>query len=257
MHVVFLDEFGHIGPFVARSHPNYKTSPVFGMAGFMIDSENVRDLSTWFHKLKASVFANEIEQSGIHQAHWEKKGNQLFTHSKAYKTKRLGFALINQIKAHGGKIIYQGLEKYETPEDSNGPGLYKAVLSSTIRAVERRFAPDKETYAIILDQHNDRDKLLVSAQQTMYSRDHGAYWLMEPPYQVESHMYPSVQMADWIAAIVGSLWNFKTKPEQFPDEEWAAKYFEARIDSASTHSSVRRIPVRQPHLRLEAKAKPA
>ena len=214
----------------------------------MVDSENVRDLSTWFHKLKCDVFADEIEESGKHAGHWEKKGNQTFTPRKIYKTKRLGFALINNIKAAGGKIIYSGIEKYASPETSNGPGLYKAVLSRTIRAIEKRFAPDKETYAIILDQHNDRAKLLVSAQQTMYSREDGAYWLMEPPYQVESHMYPSVQMADWIAAIVGSLWNFKVSPEQFADDKWAVKYFEARINSAITHSSLKRARTNQPSL---------
>lgn len=208
----------------------------------MIDSERVRELSTWFHKLKCDVFAAEIEESGSHASHWEKKGNQIFTHSKVYKYKRLGFSLINSIKASGGKIIYQGLEKYAAPEKSNGPAMYKNVLSRTIRAVEKRFAPDQETYAMILDQHNDRTRLLVGAQQTMYSREDGARWLMEPPYQVESHMYPSVQMADWIASIVGSMWNFKTRPDQFPDEEWAVDYFEDRINSAITHSSLRRTP---------------
>lgn len=251
MHVVFLDEFGHIGPFISRSHPNFKTSPVFGMAGFMIDSEHVRELSTWFHKLKCDVFAAEIEESGSHPAHWEKKGNQIFTHSKVYRYKRLGFALINNIKANGGKIIYQGIEKHASPEKSSGPGMYKSILSRTIRSIEKRFAPEKETYAIILDQHNDRAKLLVGAQQTMYSKIDGAHWLMEPPYQVESHMYPSVQMADWISSIVGSMWNYKTRPEQFPDEEWAEKYFEDRLNSAVTHSSLRRISAGEPELPFE------
>lgn len=50
MHIVFLDEFGHIGPFVSRNHERYRTSPVFGMAGFMLDSSKVRELSTWYHQ---------------------------------------------------------------------------------------------------------------------------------------------------------------------------------------------------------------
>lgn len=253
MHVAFLDEFGHIGPFVSRTHAQYKTSPVFGMAGFVIDSENVRELSTWFHKLKCDVFKDEIDESRKHPGHWEKKGNQLFTHNRVYRTKRLGFALINQIKANGGKVLYQGIEKYASPEQSNGPGLYKTVLSRTIRAVEKRCQSEHEKYAIIVDQHNDRAKLMVSAQQTMYSREDGAYGLMEPPYQVESHLYPSVQMADWIASIVGSLWNYKTRPDQFSDEAWAEKYFEVRLNSAITHSSVQRRNIRQTRLGLNPK----
>ena len=30
----YLDEFGHIGPYVNREHPRYNDSPVFGLAGF-------------------------------------------------------------------------------------------------------------------------------------------------------------------------------------------------------------------------------
>lgn len=251
MHIVFLDEFGHIGPFVSRNHERYRTSHVFGMAGFMLDSSKVRELSTWYHQLKCNVFADEIEEAGKHPGQWEKKGNQVFTKSRIYRTKRLGFNLINQIKASGGKVVYQGLEKYSEPKKANGPGLYKAVLSNTIRAVDKRFQAENEKYAIIMDQHNDRAQLMVSAQQTMYSKTNGAFGLMEPPYQVESHLYPSVQMADWIASIVGSLWRYKTRPEDFADEQWAEKYFETRINAAATHSTVRRNQKRDPMLNFK------
>lgn len=238
LHVVFLDEFGHIGPFISRTDEKYKTSPVFGMAGFMVDSRNVRELSNWFHKLKCEKFSSEIEESGTHPGQWEKKGNQLFTPAKIYKSKRLGFVLINKIKSAGGKIIYQGIEKYELPDKSNASGMYKTVLNRTIRSIESRFSSENEHYAIILDQHNDRSKFIIGAMKTMFSRDDGAYGLIEPPYQVESHLYPSVQMADWISSIVGSLWNYKLLPDQFPEDVWAEKYFETRINSAITHSSV-------------------
>ena len=35
----YLDEFGHIGPYVARQHPSYKESPVFGLAGFVLPAK--------------------------------------------------------------------------------------------------------------------------------------------------------------------------------------------------------------------------
>lgn len=30
-YIAYLDEFGHIGPFVARNEPKYQESPVFGL----------------------------------------------------------------------------------------------------------------------------------------------------------------------------------------------------------------------------------
>ena len=32
----YLDEFGHIGPYISRTDPRYNDSPVFGLAGFVL-----------------------------------------------------------------------------------------------------------------------------------------------------------------------------------------------------------------------------
>ena len=44
----YLDEFGHIGPYVSRQDPRHNDSPVFGLAGFVLPSEQVRGFGTWF-----------------------------------------------------------------------------------------------------------------------------------------------------------------------------------------------------------------
>ncbi|PKD78280.1 DUF3800 domain-containing protein, partial [Escherichia coli] len=38
-YVVYLDEFGHVGPFLSRDHAQYKTSPVFGFGGFLLPAD--------------------------------------------------------------------------------------------------------------------------------------------------------------------------------------------------------------------------
>ncbi|MXY18976.1 MAG: DUF3800 domain-containing protein, partial [Synechococcus sp. SB0664_bin_36] len=35
----YLDEFGHIGPYVSREDPKYHQSPVFGLAGLVLSSK--------------------------------------------------------------------------------------------------------------------------------------------------------------------------------------------------------------------------
>lgn len=73
MRIVFLDEFGHIGPFISRSHPKHKTSPVFGLSGFIMPDHQVRAFSTWFFKLKQAAFADDIANSSRHPSAWEKR----------------------------------------------------------------------------------------------------------------------------------------------------------------------------------------
>ena len=70
----YLDEFGHIGPYVSRGDPRYKESPVFGLAGFVLPAEAVRGFGTWFFQRKCELLAFEIARSGEHPALWEKKG---------------------------------------------------------------------------------------------------------------------------------------------------------------------------------------
>jgi hypothetical protein len=53
-YVAYLDEFGHIGPYVSRQHSKYNDSPVFGLGGFLIPVEEVREFAIYFYKLKCS-----------------------------------------------------------------------------------------------------------------------------------------------------------------------------------------------------------
>ena len=70
----YLDEFGHVGPYVARTDPKYRESPVFGLAGFVLPADEVRGFGTWFYQRKCELLAFEIARSGKHPALWEKKG---------------------------------------------------------------------------------------------------------------------------------------------------------------------------------------
>lgn len=238
MHFVFLDEFGHIGPFVARSHSKYNTSPVFGVAGFFLHERHVREFATWFYNYKNDIYREDIRKSSKHPTTWEKKGNEIFTSGRSYKTKRIGYTLINRIIRVDGGIFYHGIEKHAVPEKSNPTGLYYTVLKNAIRGLERCFANKAQSFLVILDEHQSRVQLLESAIKTMFASEYPARHLLEPPYQVESHMYQTIQAADWIAAIVGPLLTFRAASKQFADREWAEKYFGKRIDTSATNSKV-------------------
>jgi hypothetical protein len=77
--VAYLDEFGHIGPFIGRNEPKYNESPAFGLGGYIIPLEQVRDFGSWFFRRKSELLAWEIQRSGLHPAHFEKKGSALYT----------------------------------------------------------------------------------------------------------------------------------------------------------------------------------
>ena len=241
MLIAFMDEFGHAGPFVSRTDKRFNHSPVFGLAGYVLPHNQVRHFATFFLKLKSQMLATELRAYHDHPATWEKKGTQLISskNMKQYRNLREGlFRLISEIIRCKGKVIYYGRQKYQSPDASNSSGLYTTVLSHTIRSIDNHCCKLNAQFMMILDQHSDRLKLLESATKTMFGANAPARCLIEPPFQVESHLYQTIQAADWIATIVGRLMALNVEPNQYADWEWAERYFGQRLRSASTNSTL-------------------
>ena len=63
-YIVYLDEFGHIGPYVSSTHPKHNTHPAFGLGGFVLPINAVRPFSSFFFELKLNLFENfDIKQA--------------------------------------------------------------------------------------------------------------------------------------------------------------------------------------------------
>lgn len=248
MRLVFLDEFGHIGPFVSKDHPKYKTSPVCGLSGLILPEERVRHFSTWFYQLKHTLFPAEIADSSRHESAWEKKGNEIFTAGHIYKAKKRLYSVMNEIRSCGGILFYHGIEKYEVPDTSNPIGLYATVLVHALHALNDYCEADlHENFIVVLDEHNSRLALLENAMRAMYGKDDPVRRLIQPPFQAESHLYQTVQAADWLSSVIGALWAYRAQPGQFTDAIWAEKYFAARIADAVTHNSSVKLVGRPQH----------
>ena len=76
MFVLYLDEFGHPGPFDASDSRHYHHS-LFGFTGIAIEGLDWRDLDRSFLRLKAAYYRCEIQRDqtlhGIRPERWEPK----------------------------------------------------------------------------------------------------------------------------------------------------------------------------------------
>ena len=118
-YIAYLDEFGHVGPYVARSDTRHNDSPVFGLAGFVMPADEVRGFGTWFFQRKCELLDFEILRSGEHPAVWEKKGSSLYTVRNVERYPELRKTtnrLLNKIAALGGRVFYAGIRKTAEPE---------------------------------------------------------------------------------------------------------------------------------------------
>ncbi len=244
MYVVYLDEFGHIGPYISRTSGKFSESPVFGLAGLVLPADQVRSFSTWFYQRKCQLLEFEIKRSREHPATWEKKGSSLYTLKNIEKYRELRVftnRFLKRIAGCGGQVIYVGLHKQVEVMDHKPLRLYLAVLKEMIKRLNALCEHDQEKsdFLIVMDQHQERESLLTEASRAMFDKANPKRRLIEPPFQVESHRYQTVQAADWICGLIGRLGPYWVSPTEYADSSAVENYFGPRIRQVSIGSGIR------------------
>lgn len=260
MYIVYLDEFGHIGPYISKTDPRHNNHPVFGLAGFAIPAHNARKLSSYFFNMKKNFFAKKIMDSGKKCYEFEEKSsnflrNNQFNGSSKIKKEKTNIInrLLRKISALDGFIIYVGIEKYLSPDEFRAKGLYKQVVKELIKRIDEEMNEKSKSFLLVMDQQSDlakkspvndmRREIVRQASMTMFGEDKKLN-LVEPPIQVESHLYPNVQIADWICGLIGKISFYdhdKSCEKSRQKVEVFKKLFEGRIKVASKRSGIRKM----------------
>ena len=174
----YLDEFGHIGPYVSRADPRYKESPVFGLAGFVLPAAEVRGFGTWFFQRKCEMLEFEITRSGEHPAVWEKKGASLFTVinvTRYRELRKFTNRLFNKIEKLGGFVFYVGIRKTTAPDAHNPNRLYARVLLEAIKRIDEFCEKDRDPRDNFIVMLVSRAAALVPANKKKDPRYTGIY----------------------------------------------------------------------------------
>jgi len=90
-----------------------------------------------------------------------------------------------------------------------------------------------------MDEHEQRSNFITEASRAMFNFTDPRRTLIEPPFQVESHRYQTLQAADWIAGLVGRIGALWADPEAYPENEIFRRYFEDRLKRAARRSGIR------------------
>ena len=182
----YLDEFGHIGPYVSRQHPRHNDSPVFGLAGFVLPSVHVRGFGTWFFQRKCELLAFDIKRSRQHPALWEKKGASLYTVTNVTRyaeLRKFTNRFFNKIETLGGFVFYVGIKKTAAPDEHKPNRLYTRVFVEAIKRIDGFCDQDchpPANFVLMLDEHDQRSALLTAAARSMYAKSerlfHRYFW---------------------------------------------------------------------------------
>lgn len=241
---VYLDEFGHVGPYISHDHKTHNDHPIFGLGGIVLPTEAVREFNTFFYQLKAQNLAFEIERAfevnGTRPYHWEKKGSSLYTlkNLKSYpQVRKMSFRLLNKLNKLGGFIFYCGEAKKKEVSRHCPKSTYRFAIRESVKRLQDEFDALGATFSLVFDEHTERAEIYQQVATQMFSD--GVSRLIEPPFEVDSKLYQSMQCADWICGLVGRLSYYEVEPEAKPEWELFKTYFEERIDRLKRRSSIR------------------
>lgn len=240
-YVVYLDEFGHIGPFISRNHETHKTSPVFGFGGFVLPVEAVRDFAIYFYQLKCRLLKLELERQGSPAYRWEKKGAQLYTVRNVQKYRELRTAtarLLNQITRLGGHVIYSGEHKTADAAAHRPAEVFQHHLLRLIRQADQFCSARQATFMLLLDEQQAgnswREMHVEACTLAMFeATTDKCRMLIEPPIQGESYFFQTLQCADWICGLIGRLCAYRVAANQYEDWEIFHRYFHDRMEAVA------------------------
>ncbi len=246
--LAYLDEFGHVGQYVSRTHAQFKTSPVFGLGGVLLPAEEVREFAIFFYQLKCQLLAWDIANENprnLPAYQWEKKGSKLFTTRNVtqYRSLRQAtFRLLNYIRKIGGHVIYAGEHKTRSARQHYATATFKRQLLHAVRTIDRYCSKSDSTFVLLLDEQRAgnewRERNVEACTLAMFEDvTEKCRCLIEPPLQGESHLFQTLQCADWICGLVGRLMALAVSPEEYPDWEPFDKYFSTRISEVALPGS--------------------
>jgi len=251
LYIVYLDEFGHVGPYISNEHSQHNTHPVFGLGGFVLPAHKVRSFSSFFFKMKQELFGSydipearkkaENKSERFQLSTWEKKGSKQYSvaNLRNFKNFLTGSTnrIINRITNDGGFLFFVGEAKKRGVENHDPQRLYTNSLKEIIKRLDDEFKTQDAQFLIFMDDHETRTQIVKNAIYEMHQQQ--KFQLVEAPVQVDSKLYQTIQCADWFCSIYGKISYYDAEPDVKSDYELFKRYFGDRIQKAQKRSNVR------------------
>jgi hypothetical protein len=115
------------------------------------------------------------------------------------------------------------------------------VLKEAIKRLDDFCGRNECRFMIVLDELNDRkfrEEIVAEASLEMFGAARRAR-MIEPPIQAESHLFQTLQCADWICGLVGRASCYLVAPTEYEDLIWVPKCFSHRLARAAPISGIR------------------
>lgn len=247
MLIAYLDEFGHVGPFIEPGHRRFGQHPVFGYAGYVLPAANVRAFGARFKRSRDQLFKTEIESSDS-PGQWERKGSEFFTTGSIERRpeqERVFKGLIKVLRQEHGRLFYYGDEKPRGTVKQTGQSSDERTVEALRESINRLCTYAKrqdEELLLIMDSitEKNRQELVARMYAHIFSRSRdGAHdemrRIIEAPLHIESKLNVGVQFADWICALMSRMTHWQLVEDS--EFGWGSERFGEVLEGMFTYES--------------------
>lgn len=246
MRFFFLDEFGHDGYYAHKNHKQHGHSPIFGIAGFSMDVDNIygfidefENLLFYYHgqknssRIKKGIF-QEVKGNEAFPKVSISKNNEYFLNSKnrrniIFKAERL----IKSINKHGGSLLYFGFEKYGSIESHDSSHMHISCIRSLVRKIDISSRSKNMKYQLCFDEHTNHFKKIRIIKDIIKKDSEGSTHIIDRPYSLKSELHSCIQAADWICTILSKCLVYEIESAEWPENKL---YYDKLWESVSNNS---------------------
>lgn len=131
-------------------------------------------------------------------------------------------------------MIHSGEHKTSSPAVHRSAETFNRQLLRSVKLTNQYCTADNATFMLLLDEQRGgsawRESNVEVCTLAMFSdNSEQCRRLIEPPIQGESHLFQTLQCADWICGLIGRLHAYEVAPEQYADWEIFHRYFQQRL----------------------------
>ena len=153
-------------------------------------------------------------------------------------------------------MFYTGEHKTTDPDVHDSTETFKRQLLQSVRKIDRFCLQSGSTFMLMLDEQRCGNEwretnVEVCTLAMFEDASEKCRTLIEPPIQAESHLFQTIQCADWICGLIGRLTALLVAPDEYQELEPFDKYFSDRIakvtmpGSGLEHQKTAEIPAEQ------------
>ena len=141
------------------------------------------------------------------------------------------------LESFGGEIVYYGMEKYLPVSKHDSRKMHLACAREIFRRVNSNAVQTDKKYLLVFDEHSLHGDRVDLASTVFKNEASGNIYTLDHPYALTSKFHKCIQLADWISAILGRIYQYEVESKVWEENKIYHKKLKSTIARMTSNYS--------------------